>query len=811
MEKPSKESFKKSVLDHLLFTLAKDPSTATKRDYYLAMAHAIRDLLVARWIETQKNYYKKDAKRVYYLSLEFLIGRTMGNSLINLDILPIAQEALKELGIDIEEVREMEWDAGLGNGGLGRLAACFLDSLATLQLPGYGYGIRYEYGIFAQKIKDGYQQEVPDNWLRYGNPWEIARPEYLYPVRFYGRLEQKTDSEGKTEMEWVDSQDVMAMAYDTPIPGYKNDTVNTLRLWAAKSSREFELNYFNHGDYIRAVEEKNRTENISRVLYPNDEQIEGKILRLKQEYFLVSSTLQDILRRHKKKHGSCKNLGDQCAIQLNDTHPALVIPELMRLLTDQEKLSWDEAFAVTRATCNYTNHTIMPEALEKWPLSIFGNLLPKHLHIIYQINDHFLKEVAERFPNDPNLLSRISLIEESDDKRVRMAYLAIVGSQKVNGVSALHSELIKKDVFPDFYMLYPERFINKTNGITPRRWLKKANRGLSELITRAIGSEWITDLSQLSKLLPLQDDASFQKEWMEIKQKNKERLVHYLKKTQHADINPNSLFDCQIKRIHEYKRQLLNIMHVIHLYLEIKNNPNATHIPRSVFIGGKAAPGYYMAKLIIKLANSIAQVINNDPAVGGRLNLLFLENYCVSQAEKVIPAADLSEQISTAGTEASGTGNMKFALNGALTIGTLDGANIEILQEVGADNIFIFGLKSDEAAKLKSNYRPLEIYQQEPLIRRVLDMIGSGYFCPEQPDLFKPIFDSLVHGGDRYLLLADFKSYIEKQKQVEQVYQDKTLWAKKSIVNVANMGFFSSDRTIKEYADEIWHAKPVSL
>lgn len=797
-------SLKACFLHHLHYTLAKDRYTATKRDCYQALAFAVRDRLVGRWIETQQKYYTQDAKRVYYLSMEFLIGRTLGNSLVNIDLHEECRQALHELSLDLEELRELEWDAGLGNGGLGRLAACFLDSMATLGLPAYGYGIRYEYGIFFQQIKDGYQVETPDNWLRYGNAWEIARPEYLYPVRFYGHVQTETDANGREHHRWVDTQEVMAMAYDTPIPGYNCDTVNTMRLWSAKSSRGFELNYFNHGDYIRAVEDKNRTENISRVLYPNDNQMEGKTLRLKQEYFLVSATLQDIVRRYKKQHTDFEAFPDKVAIQLNDTHPALAVPDLMRMLVDEEHLEWDKAWEITKATCSYTNHTILPEALETWPASLLEHLLPRHLQVIYEINRRHLKTASSDHP------ARISIVEEAEDNRIRMGHLATIGSHKINGVSALHSKLVTTQVFPQFYELWPERFVNKTNGITPRRWLKKANPQLASLITEHIGDGWITDLDELKQLIPLAENPEFRNRWAAVKRHNKELFTQYIAETQGLELNRNSIFDCQVKRFHEYKRQLMFVMYAIHLYNEIKDHPKHNYPPRTILIGGKAAPGYYMAKLIIKLIHSVAHVVNNDPGIGDRLSIVFMDNYRVSSAEKVIPATDLSEQISTAGMEASGTGNMKFALNGALTIGTLDGANVEIREEVGEENIFIFGHTTEEIIKMReTGYRPLDIYHNEPALRRVLDMIGSGYFCPEHPDLFKDIFDSVTHHGDPYFVLADFGAYVKCQEQAGAEFQNQDLWTRKSILNTANMGKFSSDRTIQEYADDIWGVGPV--
>ena len=815
--KPSKkttiDSIRKSILNHLRYSLAKDKYSATMLDAYTSISMTVRDFLFERWTETQQTYYDKDVKRVYYLSLEFLMGKSLINSIINLGLYEEFSKAAGELGLDLAAAEEFENDAGLGNGGLGRLAACFLDSMATLELPAYGYGIRYEYGIFFQKINNGYQVENPDPWLRYGNPWEIPRPEYLYPVNFYGHLNEYTDSSGKYRCDWEGGSQVMAMAYDIPIPGYRNNTVNNMRLWAAKSTRDFELDYFNHGNYEQAVSDKVVTETLSKVLYPNDNVFEGKELRLKQEYFFVSATLQDIVRRYKKGHGTdFSRFQQKVAIQLNDTHPAIGIAELMRILVDIEKLPWEESWEITVNTFAYTNHTILPEALEKWPVSLFSKVLPRHFKIINEINFRFLNRVKKLYPDDPGKLSAMSVIEEGSEKKIRMANLAIIGSHSVNGVSQLHSEIICDDIFKDFYLMEPEKFNNKTNGITQRRWLAVANPPLSRLITESIGDGWIKDLSRLKKLLPLAGDKQFLEKWEKVKLENKENLACFIKNHNSIEIDPESIFDCQIKRIHEYKRQLLNIIHAVTLYNRIREKPETVKVKRSILLAGKAAPGYHTAKLIIKLANSVAQVINNDSETGGMLKVVFLANYGVSLAEKIIPAADLSEQISTAGTEASGTGNMKFALNGALTIGTLDGANIEILAEVGKDNIFIFGLESQEIRKLREKgYNPREYYEKNRELKKALDMISSGYFSPSEKDLFAPLTDSLLLHGDPYMLLADYESYIRTQQAVEEQYSDRKLWNRKSVFNVANSGKFSSDRTIAEYAGEIWKAKPVHI
>ncbi len=806
------ESLKNSFIHHLEYSLAKDEYSATDHDRFQSLALLARDRMVERWIETQQAYYREDAKRVYYLSLEFLMGRALGNSLINSGIYDEAGSALRDIGCDLEDIRESEWDAGLGNGGLGRLAACFLDSMATLELPAYGYGIRYEYGIFFQQIIQGWQVETPDNWLRYGNPWEFERPEYLYPVRFYGRVRQYHDDAGSFRSEWVDAEEIMAMAYDTPVPGFRTNTVNTLRLWAAKSTRDFQLDYFNHGDYHRAVEDKSRSEIISKVLYPNDNVFEGKELRLKQEYFFVSATIQDIMRRYRKGHDSFDAFPEKTAIQLNDTHPAIAIPELMRILIDGEGMEWERAWEITVKIFAYTNHTVLPEALEKWPVALMEHLLPRHMQIIYEINRRFLDAVGQAFPGDDARVARMSIIEEGEEKRVRMANLAIVGSHSVNGVAALHSEIIRNTLFRDFAELWSEKFNNKTNGVTQRRWLKLCNPGLSALITSRIGDEWTRDLYELKKLAPLAGDATFRKEWLAVKKTNKERLAEYIMRLNGVPVDTDSLFDCQVKRIHEYKRQLLLALYLVTLYNRILANPKGPFVPRTVIFGGKAAPGYAMAKLIIKLINSVSETINGDPRAGKLLKVVFLRNYCVSSAEKIIPAADLSEQISTAGFEASGTGNMKFALNGAITIGTMDGANVEIREEVGDDNIFIFGLSADEVVKMKSaGYDPGHFYRANQELRQAIDLIAAGRFSRDRHDLFHPIVDSLLSGGDRYMLMADYGSYLEAQDRVDAAYRDREGWARMSILNAAMMGKFSSDRTIAQYADEIWNVTPVRV
>uniref|UniRef100_A0A8B9ST52 Alpha-1,4 glucan phosphorylase n=1 Tax=Anas platyrhynchos TaxID=8839 RepID=A0A8B9ST52_ANAPL len=777
---------RKSFNRHLHFTLVKDRNVATPRDYFFALAHTVRDHLVGRWIRTQQHYYERDPKRIYYLSLEFYMGRTLQNTMVNLGLQNACDEAIYQLGLDLEELEEIEEDAGLGNGGLGRLAACFLDSMATLGLAAYGYGIRYEFGIFNQKIVDGWQVEEADDWLRYGNPWEKARPEYMLPVHFYGRVEHTPEG-----VKWVDTQVVLAMPYDTPVPGYKNNTVNTMRLWSAKAPNDFNLQEFNVGDYIEAVLGRNLAENISRVLYPNDNFFEGKELRLKQEYFVVAATLQDIIRRFKSSKFGCRDpvrtsfetFPDKVAIQLNDTHPALSIPELMRILVDVEKVDWDKAWEITKRTCAYTNHTVLPEALERWPVSMFEKLLPRHLEIIYALNQMHLDRVAALYPGDVDRLRRMSVIEEGDCKRINMAHLCVIGSHAVNGVARIHSDIVKHSVFKDFYELEPEKFQNKTNGITPRRWLLLCNPGLADVIAEKIGEGFVTDLSQLKKLLDFIDNEMFIRDVAKVKQENKLKFSAYLEEQYKVKINPSSMFDVQVKRIHEYKRQLLNCLHAITLY------------NRKCCL---AAPGYHMAKMIIKLITSIGEVINNDPYVGDKLKVIFLENYRVSLAEKVIPAADLSQQISTAGTEASGTGNMKFMLNGALTIGTMDGANVEMAEEAGEENLFIFGMRVEDVEALdRKGYNALEYYERLPELRQAIDQISSG-----------DVVNMLMH-HDRFKVFADYEAYIKCQGQVDQLFMVRA-WTKKVIRNIACSGKFSSDRTITEYAQEIWGVEPSS-
>jgi glycogen phosphorylase len=804
-------SVRRSFLDHLQFSQGKDEHTATALDRYFSLAYSVRDRMMKRWIETQQSYYKADAKRVYYLSLEFLMGKALENNLINLGLYDGARDALTGVGIDVADLFGEEPDAGLGNGGLGRLAACFLDSMATLGLPAYGYGIRYEFGIFDQDIRDGWQVERPEEWLKFGNAWEIARPEYEVPVSFYGRTEPFTDEHGRYRVRWTDARHVFGTPYDTPIAGYRNGTVNTLRLWRARAYEELDLADFNRGDYLAAVEEKNVSENISKVLYPNDLTVMGKELRLQQQYFFVACSIHDIVNRHLKVHEGFHNFADKVAIQLNDTHPAIAVAELMRVLVDDHGFEWDAAWELCSAVFGYTNHTLLPEALERWPVDLFGRVLPRHLEIIYEVNRRFLEGVRARPDVDQGAVQRMSLIEEGPVRQVRMANLAVVGSHSVNGVAALHTELLKRDLFHDFHALWPERFNNKTNGVTPRRWVVQANPALASMITEVIGPGWETDLSELRRLEQLADDPAFQRRFREVKRANKERLADIIHRENGLTVDVDSIFDVQVKRLHEYKRQHLAIAHVIAEYLRMKGDPSYLPVPRTYVFGGKAAPGYVMAKWIIKLINAVADLVNHDIDVHGRIHVVFLKNYRVSLAERIFPAADVSEQISTAGKEASGTGNMKFALNGALTVGTLDGANVEIREEVGAENFFLFGLTVEQVNELRHRgYDPWEYYRQNRELKAVVDAIAGGTFSPSQPRLFQPIVDSLLNGGDPYLVLADFASYAACQAEVSKAYQDEERWTRMAILNVARAGKFSSDRTIREYADEIWRVRAVS-
>jgi len=805
------EALYKNLMDNLVHELAKDLYSATSRDKFESVVLSVRKNLAKKWINTQQMYYNVGAKRVYYLSLEFLLGRLLRNFIINLNMSDEYSQAVDILGISFEDILEQEWDAGLGNGGLGRLAACFLDSLSTLQYPGYGYGIRYEFGIFTQKIKDGYQVEAPDNWLRYGNPWEFPRPELLYNIKFYGKVKIIEGQNGKFRMEWVDTEDVMAMAYDYPVPGYKNNTVNTLRLWAAKATRDFNLEYFNSGDYIKAVEDKFSSEYISKVLYPNDQSMAGKELRLKQQYFFVSATLKDILRRYKKTYRTFKKLPEKVAIQLNDTHPSIAIAELMRILVDEENLPWDHAWDITTRVFAYTNHTVLPEALEIWPVSLFAWLLPRHLQIIQEIDRRFMIQVKERFPEAHDINNKMGIITGDKDGTIHMARLAIVGSHKINGVSKLHTEILKKKVFKEFYEMMPEKFINITNGITQRRWLLQSNPQLSQLITEAIGDKWIVELTELRKLEQFVDDSEFCIQFRKIKESNKEELSRYLTNMYQLYFEKDFLLDCQIKRFHEYKRQILNVLHIITVYNRIREGKIGEYfVPRTFLFSGKAAPAYYLCKLIIKLIHNIKMIIDGNDWLKNKIQVVFVPNYSVTIAERIIPAADLSEQISTAGYEASGTGNMKFALNGAITIGTLDGANIEIRDEVGEENFFAFGLTAEEIMNLRQSYNPRIYYEKNEELKKAIDQIKDGYFSPGQPNLFQPIVDALLQ-KDEYFVLADYESYIECQQRVSRTYLDSDRWTKMAILNVARSGIFSSDRSIKEYADKVWGIKSVPV
>lgn len=807
---PKLTPIKQSLQNHLIFSCFKTSNVATDRDWYNTAAYTVRDHVVERWVNTSNSYYEKDPKRVYYLSLEFLIGRMLTNAALNLGVKDELSDGLAALGRTMESAAEMENDAALGNGGLGRLAACFLDSMATMDIPAAGYGIRYEYGMFKQSIDQGQQIENPDNWLRYGNVWEFQRPEATYDIQFYGHV--VTVKEGKnTAHHWINTQRVVAMAYDVPVPGFDTQTVNNLRLWSAKATKDFDLRQFNDGNYDEAVEMRNESETISKVLYPNDASASGRELRLKQQYFFVSASIQDILSRFTttrdvKTEKDWLELPNKIAIQLNDTHPAIGIAEMMHQLVDNHHLAWDFAWGLVNKIFAYTNHTLMPEALETWPVDLFGSLLPRHLEIIYEINQQFITFVDHLFPGDADLVRRVSIIDENNGKRVRMAHLAVVGAHTVNGVAALHSELLKTTLFADFHKIYPNKLTNVTNGITPRRWLNQANPDLTALISTAIGDGFQKDLSLIKKLTPLADDKDFRKAFRAVKAGNKLRLAQKIESLTGIKLNPDMMFDVQIKRIHEYKRQLLNVLHVITLYNRIRNGEKLV-APRAVIFGGKAAPGYWLAKLIIRLINDVAETVNNDPAVNDQLKVVFYPNYEVSAAEILFPGADLSEQISTAGTEASGTGNMKMALNGALTIGTLDGANVEIMEEVGIDNIFIFGLTTQQVAETKANgYNPRDYYNNNAALKQVLDMIGGGFFSQKESNRYQAIIDTLLN-NDNYLLLADYASYIVCQDEVASTYQNQEEWSRRAILNVARMAKFSSDRTISEYAKNIWNVK----
>ncbi len=796
---------------HFNHTLGCDIHSKYAFHLYQALAMSLRDRLMVMWKNTHYSYREHDCRRAYYLSMEFLMGRTLGNALLNLGIQQVVRDALKELDLRLEDMVELEPDAGLGNGGLGRLAACFLDSCATLQLPIMGYGIRYEYGIFRQTIRNGEQVEEPERWLIQGNPWELERPEFTETIKFGGRTERWTDGDGKVIYRWVDTNDVLAVPYDTPVPGYRNGTVNTLRLWRAQARDVFDLGQFNAGDYSGSVLEKNAAENISMLLYPNDVTEMGKELRLRQQYFLVSATLQDVVRRWKSAHGEdFTRFAEKSMFQLNDTHPSIAVAELMRLLIDENGLAWDRAWDITTHTIAYTNHTLLPEALERWPVRMFERLLPRLLDIIYEINATFTSEIARRWPGDWERIRRMSLIEEGHEKQVRMAHLAIVGSFSVNGVAELHSRLLREGLFRDFYEMSPEKFNNKTNGVTPRRWIAWANPTLAELISQTIGTGWITDLDQLAKLAPHAEKESFRARWQKVKQDNKQRLAEMVAEECGVDFDPRAMFDVQVKRIHEYKRQLLNVLHVIHLYDRIKRGNAADWTPRCVLFGGKAAPGYWIAKRTIKLINNVANVINGDRDIGNQLKIAFLPNYRVSAMEIIAAATDLSEQISTAGKEASGTGNMKFMMNGAVTIGTYDGANIEIREAVGAENFFLFGLTAEEVAERRENYQPNEIIEADEDLRRVMRMLESGHFSQFEPGLFESIVRSIRDSRDPWLTAADFRSYLDAQQRAASAYRDPLHWTRMSILNTACSGRFSTDRTMREYNREIWRLEPVA-
>lgn len=807
------DDIRKGILNNLEYSIAKDKYTLTPYDQFMSLSYTVRERLIERWIASHQQYHKENVKRIYYLSMEFLLGRLLSDNIVNLGLTDACTKATKDLDLQIEEIYDQEHDAGLGNGGLGRLAACFLESMASLELPAVGYGIRYDFGIFNQKIVNGYQQELPELWLQYRNPWEIEKPEYKVTIKYFGKTMYYTDTKGNNRISWVDTEDIIALPYDIPIPGFKVNTVNTLRLWSARAADEFNLQYFNNGDYIGACHDKINSESISKVLYPNDNNISGKELRLKQQYFFSSASLQDIIRRFCSGNLDFVNFPEKVAIQLNDTHPAIAIAELMRLLLDEYFLPWDKAWEIVTKTFAYTNHTLMPEALEKWPVSLMRHLLPRLMEIIFEINAHFLRLVSYKFPADTDRLRRMSLIEEGSEPQVRMAYLAIVGSHSVNGVSQLHTELLQNGLVKDFYTMWPEKFNNKTNGVTQRRWLYKSNRTLSNLISSKIGSSWVQNLFELKKLEPFAEDPDFRNAWAAAKQSSKMLFAQKMHTWEGLVLDTSMFYDVQVKRIHEYKRQILKLLHCITIYNRLKSGQISNTVPRTVLFAGKAAPGYFMAKLIIKFINNVAGVINNDPDMKDLLKVHFLPNYRVTLAEYIIPAADLSEQISTAGTEASGTGNMKFALNGALTIGTMDGANIEMLNAVGNDNMFIFGLLTNEVAKMQSEgYNPWSYYNSDTELKRAMDLIISGFFSPEEPNLFNPIVDTLLKHGDRYMIMADYRSYIDCQDNIDTIYRETPdIWIKKSIYNVANMGFFSSDRTIAEYTKDIWDVNQVKV
>jgi len=805
----SVDGLKEDFAWHLRYTLAKGEDRATERDQYTAFAHAVRDRLVERWISTQEEYSRQNTKRVYYMSLEFLIGRLLGNNVINLKADRLCREALEEYGINWNDLRDYESDAGLGNGGLGRLAACYIDSMSTLNLAGMGYGLRYDYGIFRQKIVNGGQVEEPDHWLKDGYPWELARPEYSQHVHFGGHVECRSDH-GRQQWYWIPSETVQGIPYDLPIVGY-DKAVNSLRLWSAKAVDDFDLADFDKGSYVEAVEQKVLAENLTKVLYPNDNTTQGKELRLRQQYFFVSCSLRDILRRFRQTNDSWDALPDKVFIQLNDTHPTLVIPEMMRILIDHEGLDWDKAWDLTRRSTGYTNHTILQEALEKWSVPMMEKLLPRHLQIIYEINGRFLQEISSLYPGDIRKLQRMSLIDESGERYVRMANLCLVGTSSVNGVAQLHTEILKSTLFKDFYELWPEKFHNVTNGITPRRWLLKANPSLSQLISESIGEGWITHLDDLAKLEKFASNKAFLDALAKIKNCNKRQLASWTRKNLGIELNPDAIYDVQVKRLHEYKRQLMLALYIVMLYNRLVSDSKYDPVPRQFIFAAKAAPGYYMAKLIIRFIHGIAGVVNSNPKTRDRLSVAFLPDYRVSLAEKIMPASEVSEQISLAGMEASGTGNMKFMMNGALTLGTYDGANVEIHREVGDENMFLFGLRTEDVAKLRPTYVSKDYCDRDPEIKAALDMVKANVFSLLEPGLFEPILRSLLEYNDYYMLLADLRSYSEAQDRVDAAYRDAKKWNRMSLMNIAHSGFFSSDRAVMEYARNIWHVEPVSL
>jgi starch phosphorylase len=808
----SPDTLARALRDSLYYTQGRMPEVATPYDWYAALAFTVRDRLLQRWIKTVYTLMQQDTRVVSYLSAEFLMGPHLGNALINLGIYEETRQAVSQLGLDLNDLLQQEEEPGLGNGGLGRLSACFLDSLATLEIPAIGYGIRYEFGIFDQVIRDGWQVERTDKWLRYGNPWEIARPEISCDIGLEGHTETYHDPDGSLRVRWVPGRLVKGVAYDTPVLGYRVNTANLLRLWKAEATESFDFEAFNVGDYFGAVDEKIASETITKVLYPNDEPDQGKRLRLAQQYFFVSCSLQDMIRIHLQTGNRLETFADAWAAQLNDTHPSIAVAELMRLLVDEHLMEWDRAWDITRSTCAYTNHTLLPEALEKWPLPLFQRLLPRHLEIIYEINRRFLDEVRVRFPGDDQRLARLSLIDESGEKHVRMAHLASVGSHAINGVAALHSDLLKQTVLRDFYELEPERFQNVTNGVTPRRWMVLSNPRIAALITGKIEESWVSNMERdLPRLEQWAEDPAFQQEWRQVKRANKADLAGLIQERTGVAVDPDSLFDIQVKRLHEYKRQHLNVLHIVTLYNRIKRNPGSDITPRTFIFGGKAAPGYFMAKLIIKLITSVAEVVNGDPEVAGRIKVVFFPDFNVKNSQPIYPAADLSEQISTAGKEASGTGNMKFTMNGALTIGTLDGANVEIHAEVGAENFFLFGHTVAEVEELKAKgYHPRHFYESNTELREAVDRIAAGHFSGGDGGLFKPLVDALIH-TDEYMLLADYGSYLDCQQRVSQAFRDRPRWTRMSILNTARSGKFSSDRSIRDYCERIWKVKPVPV